>query len=219
MPPRARLSLLILPLLAALPLAAHADKPRKVPPPRPAAQCASPDAHPNEHVTVAADLGNTKETAPNTRLDYLNHGFLPIRVIVSNDADQPIVLDDARILFISPGNPAENAATDDELQRRLFEMKSVRGTRVPLPAPLPPITIHHKPVDTKILADGQDFGFKSTTVAPHTTAAGWLFYDVRDLEEPVLKGATLEVRRIRWANTNKSLDSFEIPLQPPPPTP
>jgi hypothetical protein len=215
MPPRIGFQATALTLLLSLSPFARADKPRKPKPPLPAAQYASHDAHAREQVTIAAFPGDTKDTAPHTRLDYLDHGFLPIRIIVTNDSSQPLSLDDARILFISSDNYTENAATDDDLQRRLFELKSVRGTKIPLPGPLPPITIHHKPVDKKILADDDDFGFKTTTIAPHTTVAGWLYYDVRDLDAPVLKGATLELREVRWAATNKSLDSFEIPLQPP----
>jgi len=195
-------------------LAAHADKPRKPTPPLPAAQYAAHETHSNEHVTIAALPGNTPETAPNTRLDYLAHGFLPIRVIVTNDSDQPLSLDQARILFISADNYSENAATEDDLDRGLFEMKQVKGRKIPLPAPLPPITHHSKPVDQKIVADDVDFGFKTTTVAPHTTVAGWLFYDTRDLDQPILRGATLELRKVRWADSNKDLDRFEIPLQP-----
>ncbi|HEY5382287.1 MAG TPA: hypothetical protein VIJ65_08520 [Acidobacteriaceae bacterium] len=214
MPCRTRFNATALALILPLTLAARADKPRKPRPPLPAAQYASHDTHANEHVTIAADPGDSKDTAPHTRLDYLSHGFMPIRIIVTNDSSQPLSLDDARILFISSQDVTENAATGDDLQRRLFEMKSVRGTRIPMPAPIPAITIHHPPVDKKILADDTDFGFKTTTIAPHTTAAGWLYYDVRDLDEPVLKGATLELRKVRWAATNKSLDSFEIQLIP-----
>ena len=201
--------------LALLPLAAHAEKPRKPRPALPAAQYPLHDTHPQEHVTVAAEPGDTKETAPDTRLDYFRHGFMPVRVIVSNDSDQALTLDDARILFISPETTLpENAASDEELQRRMFALKSVAGHKIPLPAPLPSITVHGKPVDKKILADDNDFGFPGTTVAPHTTASGYLFYDVRDLDEPVLKGATLELRKARWSATNKQLEAFEIPLQP-----
>jgi len=32
-----------------------------------------------------------------------------------------------------------------------------------------------------------DFGFQATTVEPHSTLAGYLFYDIRDLDDPVLK--------------------------------
>lgn len=209
---RPLLVLAALALLCALP--AHADKPRKPTPPLPAAQYAAHETHPNEHVTIAALPGNTPETAPNTRLDYLAHGFLPIRVIVTNDSDQPLSLDQARIMLITADNYTENAATEDDLDRALFQMKQVKGTKIPLPAPLPPITHHPKPVDQKIVADDVDFGFKTTTVAPHSTVAGWLFYDTRDLDPPVLRGATLELRKVRWASTNKDLDRFEIPLQP-----
>lgn len=195
-------------------LAAHADKPRKPTPPLPAVQYAAHDTHTGEHVTIAADPGNTKETAPDTRLDYLAHGFLPIRVIITNDSDQPINLDEARIMLITADNYTENAASDDDLQRRLFDMKQVKGNKIPLPAPLPPITHHPRPVDQKITADNTDFGFKTTTIAPHTTAAGWLYYDTRDLDQPILKGATLELRKVRWASSNKPLDTFDIPLQP-----
>src|SRR5579884_797877 len=103
---------LLVPLALVLPLVAHADKPRKVPPPLPAAQYASHDTH--EQVTIAADPGDTKDSAPHTRLDYLAHGFMPIRIIVTNDSSQPLSLDDARILFVADNNVTENAATQDE---------------------------------------------------------------------------------------------------------
>ena len=189
-----------------------AEKARTPVPPQDAAKYPYRDAHQNEGVTVAAEPGDTKQTRPNTRLDYFAHGFLPVRVIVTNNSSDPVSLDDARILFISGDNTASNAATEEDLQRRLFTLKSAKGSTIPLPSPLPSITIHHKPVDKKILADDEDFGFKTTTVAPHATVAGYLFYDIRDLDQPVLEHATLEVRKIRVASSNKALDSFEIPL-------
>ena len=133
-----------------------------------------------------------RETEPDTRLDYFHHGYMPLRVIVTNDSDKPVELDQARILFVAADRSVANSATEDELQRRMFTTKQVQPTKVPLI----PITIHHQPVDKKIVADMDDFGFVSTTVAPHSTAAGWLFYDVRDLDDPVLDGAEIEIRRV-----------------------
>jgi hypothetical protein len=204
-------SRLLVSLALALPLAAHADKPRKVPPPLPAAQYPAHDTH--EQITIAADPGDTKETAPNTRIDYLGHGFMPIRIIVTNDSSQPLSLDDARILLLAANNITENAASQDELDRGTSTVKN-EGRKIPLPGGLPPITEHSKPVDNKIAQDDNDFGFKSSTIAPHSTVAGWLYYDIRDLDRPPLKGATIEVRKARWAATNHTLDTFEIPLQP-----
>jgi hypothetical protein len=198
-------------LTLALPLAAHADKPRKVPPPLPAAQYAAHDTH--EQITIAADPGDTKDTAPHTRIDYLGHGFMPIRIIVTNDSSQPLSLDDARILLVPANSSAENAASQEELERGTSSTRN-EGKKTPLPGPLPPITHHAKPVDNQIAEDDNDFGFKSSTIAPHSTAAGWLYYDIRELDRSPLKGATIEVRKARWAATNKPLDTFEIPLQP-----
>jgi hypothetical protein len=194
-----------------LPLAAYPDKPRKVPPPLPAAQYPAHDTH--DQITIAADPGDTRDTAPKTRVDYLGHGFVPIRIIVTNDSSQPLSLDDARILLVPANGAAENAASQDELDRGTSSVKN-EGRKTPLPGPLPPITHHAKPVDNQITEDDNDFGFKSSTIAPHSTAAGWLYYDIRDLDRPPLKSASIEVRKVRWAATNKPLDTFEIPFQP-----
>jgi len=207
-------SAVVLAMLLALAVPARADKPRKPKPALPAAQYPCHDSHNN--ITVAAEPGDIKDTEPNTRLDYAHHGFLPIRVIITNDSDQALTLDDARIHFISAHNDTVQAATDDELQRRMFSRKYVSDSHIPMPAPIPSIPIHHAQVDKQILADDTDFGFASTTIAPHTTAAGYLYYDVRDLDDPVLDHATLEVREVRFASTNKEIDSFEISLKPTP---
>ncbi len=212
-----RRTLFLLALIPTLALPAHADKPRKPKPALPAAQYPFHDAH--DKVTVAAEPCETKDALPNTRLDYAHHGYLPFRIIVTNDSDAAVTLDDARIHFISGSNTIVQAATDEELERRLFSRKSAAGTRIPMPLPIPAITIHHQPVDKQILADDTDFGFASTTVAPHTTASGYLYYDTRDLDEPVLEHATLEVRNVRLGSSSKELDSFEIALKPTPEAP
>ncbi len=199
-------------LLLVCSLAHAGDKPRKPQPPADAKTYALHDTH--DGITIAAEPGDLKETRPNTRLDYFHHGFMPVRVIVTNDTEQPLSLADARILFVAGDNYTRNAATDDDLERRMFSKKYSDGTKIPLPAPLPSITIHHPGIDKQITADGNDFGFPSTTVAPHATVAGYLYYDTRDVDEPVLEHATLELRKVRWASTNKELQSFEIPLKP-----
>jgi hypothetical protein len=189
----------------------HAEKARKPVPPQPAASYPFHDTH--AQVTIAAEPGDTKQTRPDTRVDYYAHDMLPIRVIVTNDSDKPITLDDARIDFIASDNSKVLAATTDDLNRRLFELKQTKPVKIPLV----PITVHHKPIDTKILADDTDFGFKTTTIAPHTTIAGYLYYDTEGLPDPPLKNAALEVRKVRWKLDNTAvlgdaLDTFEIPL-------
>lgn len=200
-------------LLVCASLMARADKPRKPTPVNAATSYPLHETHAAEHVTVAVQPGDTDETNPDTRLDYLHHGYMPLRIIVTNDSDQPVELDEARILFVAADNSTTNTATEDDMQRRMFTMKQVQPTKIPIV----PITIHHEQVDSKIVKDMDDFGFTSTRVAPHSTAAGWLFYDVRDLDDPVLEHSTLEVRKVRFAGTaGKTLDTFMIPLKPTP---
>lgn len=59
------------------------------------------DLHPAEQVAIAADPYNTPEKASIFRFKYLQYGFMPIRIIVTNNGDKPISLIDARINFIT----------------------------------------------------------------------------------------------------------------------
>jgi hypothetical protein len=200
-----------------LPLTAHAEKARHPAPPQPASTYVCNETH--ERVTIAAEPGDTKETRPNTRLDYFSHGMMPMRVIVTNDTDKPVTLDDARIHVITATNAVIHAATLDDLQRRMFTIKSSTGTKVPLPLPIPiPVTTGKKNVDKKILDDDTDFGFQTTTVPPHATVAGYLYYDMQDLDNDstalFLQNATLELRKVRFASSADYIDSYEIPLHP-----
>jgi hypothetical protein len=193
------------------------DKPRKAPPAKPANEYAAFDPHPKEQVTVAAEPCSDPKDCDFFRLPYIQHGFIPVRVIFTNDSDAPLSLDDARIQFISINNDKIPAATDDDIQRRLFSTKGTKGRQVPLPLPLPPITLHDKPVDKQITQDENDFGFSSTTVKPHSTLAGYLFYDVRQLDEYPLKGAEIYIKMVHTApdkdGNKKELFDFNIPLE------
>lgn len=185
-----------------------ADKPRKAPPAKPANQYAAFDAHPKEQVTIAADPCNDPRDCPFFRLPYVQHGFLPIRVIITNDGDTALSLDDVRIQFISAHNDKIPAALLDDINRRLFSMRDAKGTKIPLI----PLTIHHAPVDKKITEDDNDFGFQGTVVNAHSTLAGYLFYDIKDLDDPALKGAELYVKMIHTLDGKKQLFDFNIPF-------
>lgn len=197
--------LLIAVIVLAPPLHAR-DK--KAPPAKPAAEYAAFDTHPNEKVTIAAEPCNDPKDCDFFRLPYARHGFIPIRVVFTNDGDTALSLDDARIQFISARNQVIPAATEDDINRRMFTLKSVRGTHIPMT----PITVHHAPVDKKITQDENDFGFHGTVVNPHSTLAGYLFYDVRDLDDPPLKNASLYVKEVHTLDGKKQLFSFTIPF-------
>jgi hypothetical protein len=193
-------------LLCLAPIAAHAGD-KSGPPAKPAAQYAASDTHPDEHVTIAADPCDDPKQCSFFRLPYIQHGLLPIRVIITNDSDRALSLDDARMQFISANNDKIPAATEDDINRRLFTIKSAEGTKIPII----PITIHH-PVDKKIVQDDDDFGFKGTTVNAHSTLAGYLIYDIKGLDDPALRGAELYVKMIHTLDGKQELFAFTIPL-------
>ena len=190
-----------------LPFAVHAAD-KKAPPAKPASEYPASDTHPSEHVTVAADPCDDPRLCPFFRLPYIQHGLLPVRVIFTNDSDRPITLEDARMQFISANDDRIPAATEDDINRRIFTIHSAQ----PMHIPLDPFPVHRTPVDKKISEDDNDFGFKSTTVSPHSSLDGYLFYDIKDLEDPALKHAELYVKMVRTLDGKQELFAFTIPF-------
>lgn len=183
---------------------------RKAPEPKPASEYAAHDTHPDEHVTVAAEPCDDPKQCSFFRVEYVQHGMLPVRVIITNDSDKALSLDDARIHFLPDGAERVQAATDDDLNRRLFTLHRTGTPRVPL-VPLP-IPIHHATVDKKITDDEADFGFHGTVVEPHSTAAGYLFYDIQGLDDPALRHAQLLVKQVHTLDGSKELFPFTVPF-------
>ncbi len=189
--------------------AAPAFAAKKAPPAPDITTVPARDTHAQDHVTIAAEPFETKGKADFFRLDYPGHSLLPIRLLVKNDSDTPLDLNDVRIQFIAADGTKLPAATPDEMNRRLFRFKDIQPRRVPGT----PITYHSTPVDKKILDDDKDFGFKSTTVAPHTTAEGFLFYDVKEVDDPLLRHAELYVKQIHESDPKHTeLFAFTLPF-------
>jgi hypothetical protein len=180
-----------------------------MPKPKDASTYASHDAHAAEHVVIAAEAYDTKEKGKLFRVDYVGNGFMPIYIVVTNNGDKPISLDQARIDFISAENDRIPAAQPEDVERRMTHIKS--GKVIPLPAPLPPVKTKPKTPDKKIEQDFSDFQYSATTVPPHSTRAGFLFYDMQGLGDKPLRGAKLTLRDLRDGD-GKELFYFEIPL-------
>lgn len=184
---------------------------KHAPPPfKDAASYPAVDIHKAEQVAVAAEPFNTRDKADFFRVDYLKYGFMPIRIIVTNNSDRPISLNEARIDFISAAGDKIPAAVPEDIDRRTTNLGNP-NKRIPLPGPLP--SIHGKPHsdDKKIQQDFSDFEYSAITVKPHTTEAGFLFYDMQGLGSNPLRGARLELRELEDAD-GKQLFSFEIPF-------
>lgn len=179
---------------------------KSAPPARPATEYAAYDTHPAEHVTIAAEPCDDPKACSFFRLEYVQHGLLPVRVIITNDSDRALTLDDARIHFLPASGDRIQAATEDDINRRLFTYHSTKGTKVPLI----PLTIHHPPIDKKITDDSNDFGFQGTTVNAHTTVAGYVFYDTHDLDDPAMRHAELLVKMIHTLDQKRELFPFTV---------
>ena len=176
---------------------------------QPATSFAAVEVHPDEKVAIAAEPYDTKEKESIFRVDYLSHGVMPIRLIITNQGDKPISLKEARILFQTAAGDRIQAAEPDDIER-LMTRKEREGKSVPLPGGLPKIKLKPKASNKDIEADFDNFEYGALVVEAHTTRAGFLFYDVSDLNHP-LHGAKLHLHALRGADGNE-LFYFEIPF-------
>lgn len=202
-------ALKVFPLLAVgLALQAVATD-HKQPPVQPATAFAAVEVHDKEKVAVAAEPYETREKEAIFRVDYLSHGVMPVRLIVTNLGDRPISLRDARILFQTQAGERIQAAEPEDVER-LMTRKEREGGKIPLPGPIPNIKLKPKASNKEIEQDFDQFEYQALVVEPHTTRAGFLFYDVSQLDNP-LKGAKLHLHKLRDAEGNE-LFYFEIPF-------
>ena len=181
----------------------------KEPPVQPATSFAAVEVHPEEKVAIAAEPYDTKEKEAIFRVDYLAHGVMPIRLIVTNTGDKPISLRDARILFQTAAGDRIQAAEPEDVER-LMTRKEREGQSIPLPGPLPKIKLKPKASNKDVEADFNQFEYQALAVEPHTTRAGFLFYDVSELSHP-LRGAKLHLHALKNAD-GQELFYFEVPF-------
>jgi hypothetical protein len=176
-----------------------------LPPVQPASSFAAVEVHEDEKVVIAVEPYDTREKEAIFRGDYLSHGVMPIRVIITNYGDRPIRLLEARITFLTAAGDTIRVAGPADVER-LMTLKEREGGKTPPPniKPMP------KPNKREINADFDTFEFRALVVEPHSTRAGFLFYDVSGLDHP-LEGAKLRLRTLRDADGTALFD-FEIPF-------
>jgi hypothetical protein len=161
----------------------------------------------NEHVVIAVDPYDTSTKASIFRINYAETTILPLRIIVTNEGDTPISLDNARIDFITAAGDKIRAAEPRDVERALDRAPDPRKA-----VKVGPFKIGGKGKnrDKSIEEDFSNFEYRAIAVEPHTTRAGFLFYDLADMANP-LSGAHLELRRIQTGDS-RELFAFEIPF-------
>lgn len=167
------------------------------------------DEHPNDKVAIAADPYDMPDKASIFALPYKDKGYLPIYLIISNDGDNPVGLTDLKVQLVTADRAKLRPATDDDLYRRFSQVRH-RGDepqRIPLPLP--------RKADAGVGKAGvqeiQNAPFRAKAVEPHSTQAGFLFFDVQEISHP-LAGAHLYVTGVRDANGSE-LMFFDIALE------
>lgn len=178
-----------------------------MPKPQPADSYPAHDTHPNEHVTVAVDPYDTGDKADIFSVHYNEEGLLPVFLVITNDGDQPIALNNMKAAWVTVDRTKIAPDTSDDIYRRLAH-PSASATRSPLPFPRKKVK---GSVSSKTLEEMQNSMFGAKAVEPHSTQAGFLFFDVSEISTP-LAGAHFYLTGVRDGAGNELL-YFEIPLE------
>jgi hypothetical protein len=167
------------------------------------------DEHPQEQLVMAADPYDTKEKARIFTLPYDERGILPIYVVITNERSQPVSLTGMQVQLVTSRNDKISPADEDDLYRRFADVnhRPDRPSRIPLPLPrrTPRSSIPAAGIDEMKRAP-----FHVRAVEPGATQAGFLFFDVSGISDP-LTGAHLYVTGVRDAS-GKELMFFDIAM-------
>ncbi len=170
------------------------------------------DAHPTEKVTMAVDVYNAPPKADIFITPYPQEGILPVFLIITNDGDQPITVKNMQAELVTVRRSKLESLTADDVFRRVAH---VSGNSTSPPARVGPIPLsgNKNKKAQKQYAEIMNSIFMAAAVEPHTTKSGFLFFDIRDVKQPV-DGAHVYLTGVRDTDGNE-LMYFDVPLVPP----
>ncbi len=190
-------------------LLAVAAKEFTMPAAQPARTYPAHDDHPMEKIVVAVDPYDVEDKASIFSVNYRNAGYLPVFFVITNDGDQPVSLVGMKAQLNTKDRSKLYPSTTDDLVRRLSH-PSRNDRQVTLPIPLPKKEVKGG-VSRKTWDEIAQAQFGAEAVEPHSTARGFLFFDVTDISNP-LAGANFYLMGVRDAKGNE-LMYFEIPME------
>jgi hypothetical protein len=168
------------------------------------------DDHPMEKVAIAVDPYDVEYKASIFSVNYRNYGLMPIFFVFTNNSDQPIALTDMKPALVTVNrSKLYPLATDDLVRRLSHPSRSATGRSIPLP--LPSSKKVKGAVSQKTMDEIDRSQFEARAVEPHSTARGFLFFDVSDISN-ALNGATFYLTDVR-DNRGNELMYFEVPLE------
>ncbi|HTR27036.1 MAG TPA: hypothetical protein VMI10_23895 [Terriglobales bacterium] len=169
------------------------------------------DEHPMEKVTIAVDPYDVEYKASIFTVNYRNYGLLPVFFVVSNNSDQPVALTDMQAALVTMNRSKLFPLGTDDLVRRLSHpSRSATGAK-PIPLPIPGSKKVKGAISQKTMDEIDRSQFAARAVEPHSTARGFLFFDVSDISNP-LAGANFYLTQVRDGKGN-DLMYFEISLE------
>jgi len=189
--------------------AAWAGKSFVMPAAKPAATYPAHDVHSNEGVAVALDPYDKPDKAGIFLIKYRELGFLPVLLVVTNDSDETISLSDVKAEFVTADRTKIAPADQDDIYRRVSHPSANAG-RSPLPIPTKKVK---GVVGAPEVEEMQNSRFAAKAIEPHSTHAGFLFFDVSGIPNP-MAGANFYLNGVHDAKGNELL-YFEIPLDNP----
>jgi hypothetical protein len=167
------------------------------------------DDHPAEKVAVAVDPYDVEDKASIFNVNFRNNGYMPVFFVITNDSDQPVSLVGMKAELNTKDRSKLFPSTMDDLLRRLSH-PSRSDTPNPLPIPLPKKEVKGG-VSRKTWDELEQARFGAEAVEPHSTARGFLFFDVQDISNP-LAGANFYLTGVHDAS-GRELMYFEIPME------
>ena len=181
----------------------------------PAAQAArtypAHDDHPTEKVAIAVDPYDMADKAQVFSVNYASYGYLPVFFVVTNDGDEPVALSSMKPQLVTVNRTKLYPSTTDDLLRRMSRPSRNDRPGVQLPIPLPKSGKVKGSVSRQAQDEISQAQFGARSVEPHSTASGFLFFDVSDISTP-LAGANFYITGVRDAGGNE-LMYFEIPME------
>ncbi len=167
------------------------------------------DDHKQEQVSIAADPYDMPDKAAIFRVPYKEAGFLPIQLIVTNDGDQELDLRALKVEFVTVRRDKLLPAAPEDIYRRIAR----QGGRPDL-ARQNPLPFPHKTVKPSVSKEDKEeiqaAGFAWTSVPARSTRAGFFFFDVEGIANP-LAGGVLYVSGLSAGG--RTLMFFEIPME------
>ena len=167
------------------------------------------DDHSTEKVVVAVDPYDVEDKASIFSVNYRNYGYLPVFFVITNDGDQPVSLVGMKAQLNTKDRSKLFPSTTDDLVRRLSHpTRNDRQNTLPIPLPKKEVK---GGVSRKTWDEIEQAQFGAKAVEPHSTARGFLFFDVGDISNP-LAGANFYLMGVHDAKGNE-LMYFEIPME------